>query len=39
MEQERRYLEALQSAATFRTAGEKLELRTAEGALAVTLVP
>lgn len=39
MEQESRYLEALQSAATFRIAGDKLELRTAEGALAVSLMP
>jgi len=39
MEQEGRYLEALQSAASFRMAGDKLELRTAAGALAVTLMP
>jgi len=37
MEQEVRYLEALHMAATFRREGEKLELRTVEGALAVTL--
>ncbi|MGB5728247.1 MAG: META domain-containing protein [Thiogranum sp.] len=38
MDQEARYLEALRSAATFRLEGERLTLRTADGALAVTLV-
>jgi heat shock protein HslJ len=35
MDQENQYLAALQSAATFRMQGDKLELRTADGALAV----
>lgn len=35
MEQERLYLAALQTAATYRAEGHTLELRTAEGALAV----
>ena len=38
MDQEARFLEALRSAATFRLEGERLALRTPEGALAVTLV-
>ncbi len=38
MEQEGRYLAALQSAATFRIEGNKMELRTEEGSLAVALV-
>jgi heat shock protein HslJ len=39
MDQETRFLVALRSAATFRLEGERLALRTSEGALAVTLVP
>jgi uncharacterized lipoprotein YbaY len=38
MEQEQQYLTALSSAATHRLVGNKLELRTADGALAVTYV-
>lgn len=38
MGQETRFLEALRSAATFRFEGERLTLRAAEGALAVTLI-
>ena len=38
MEQERLYLEALRSAATFQIDGDKMHLRTTAGALAVTLV-
>ena len=37
MEQEARYLEALHTAASFRFDGDRLVLRTAEGAIAVTL--
>lgn len=37
MEQEGRYLRALESAATLRLEGRRLELRTADGALAVSL--
>ena len=37
MEQEQQYLKALQTAATARFEGERLELRTADGALAATL--
>ncbi|MBK7325730.1 putative Heat shock protein [Candidatus Propionivibrio aalborgensis] len=36
MNQERLYLEALQTTATFRLNGDRLELRTANGALAVS---
>ncbi len=39
MGQEARFLAALHSAATLRLDGERLALRTAEGALAVNLVP
>jgi heat shock protein HslJ len=38
MEQESLYLKALQTAATYRMEGSQLELRTADGALAVTFV-
>ena len=38
MEQEARYLEALHTAASFRFDGDRLVLRTAEGAIAVTLM-
>ena len=38
MEQERLYLGALRSAATFQVDGDKMHLRTTAGALAVTLV-
>jgi len=38
MDQEARFLEALRSAATFRLDKERLALRTADGALALTLV-
>ena len=38
MDQEARYLEALRSAATFRIEGERLTLRTADGALVGTLM-
>lgn len=38
MEQEALYLAALESAARFRVEGDKLELRTEKGALAVSLV-
>jgi heat shock protein HslJ len=38
MDQEARFLEALRSAATFRLEGERLALRTADGALAIILV-
>ena len=34
MDQEAQYLAALQSAATYRIEGNRLELRTADGALA-----
>lgn len=37
MEQEGLYLQALESAATYRIEGSKLELRTADGAMAVNL--
>lgn len=37
MTQEARYLKALASAATFRLDGDRLELRTSKGALAVTM--
>lgn len=37
MQQEQRFLEALGKAATARLDGDRLELRTADGALAVTL--
>jgi len=37
MEQEGRFLKALQTVAAWRLEGDRLELRTAEGALAVTL--
>ena len=36
-EQEARYLAALETAATYRVEGSRLELRTADGALAVEL--
>ena len=36
MEQERQYLKALETAATYRLDGNQLELRTADGALAAT---
>ena len=38
MDQEARFLEALRSATTFRRENERLALRTADGALALTLV-
>ena len=38
MEQEQLYLAALQTASTYRIDGDRLEMRTAEGALAVSLV-
>jgi heat shock protein HslJ len=38
MEQESQYLAALQTAATYRVEGDRLELRTAEGALVANLV-
>jgi heat shock protein HslJ len=38
MEQERAFLKALETVATMRMEGDRLELRTAEGALAATLV-
>jgi heat shock protein HslJ len=38
MDQEVRFLEALRSATTFRREGERLALRTTDGAMAVTLV-
>jgi heat shock protein HslJ len=38
MDQEARFLEALRSAASFRLEGERLALRTPDGALALTLV-
>jgi heat shock protein HslJ len=38
MDQEAHFLEALRSAATFRLEGERLALRTPDGALALTLV-
>jgi len=37
MEQEAQYLKALSTAATYRLDGNRLELRTTAGALAVTL--
>jgi heat shock protein HslJ len=37
MEQETQFLQALETAATYRLDGSQLELRTADGALAVTL--
>jgi heat shock protein HslJ len=37
MEQEQQFLKALESVATFRQEGERAELRTADGALAVSL--
>jgi heat shock protein HslJ len=39
MEQEAQFLAALQTAATYTLRGDMLELRTADGALAVTLKP
>ena len=39
MEQEAQFLAALQTAATYTPRGDMLELRTADGALAVTLKP
>jgi heat shock protein HslJ len=38
MDQEQEYLAALQSAATYRIDGDRLEMRTADGALAVSMV-
>jgi heat shock protein HslJ len=38
MEQEQQYLAALQTAATYRVDGDQLEMRTADGALAVAMV-
>jgi len=38
MEQEQAFLKALESAATARMEGNELELRTADGALALSLV-
>ncbi len=38
MDQEAQYLAALETAATYTVAGDKLELRTADGALAVSYV-
>ena len=38
MEQETQYLKALETVATYRVEGNRLELRTAEGALAATFV-
>ena len=38
MEQERQFLQALASVATARREGDRLELRTADGALAVSLL-
>lgn len=38
MEQEQQFLKALESAATIRQEGERAELRTADGALAVSLL-
>lgn len=38
MEQEQAYLSALETAATYRIDGNQLELRTADGALAVTFI-
>jgi heat shock protein HslJ len=37
MEQETLFLQALQTSATFRMDGDQLELRTADGSLAVSL--
>jgi len=37
MEQERQFLRALETVATARFEGDRLELRSAEGQLAVTL--
>jgi hypothetical protein len=37
MQQETLYLEALRSTSTFLLDGDRLELRTSDGALAVTL--
>jgi heat shock protein HslJ len=37
MEQEQQFLKALETVATARFEGDRLELRTAEGALAITL--
>lgn len=37
MEQERRFLQALLSVASARREGDRLELRTTEGALAIAL--
>jgi len=39
MDQESQYLAALETAATYRLEGEKLELRTADGALVASFVP
>ncbi|RME97153.1 MAG: META domain-containing protein [Chloroflexi bacterium] len=39
MEQEQEYLAALGTAATYQISGNSLELRTAEGSLAVTFEP
>ncbi len=38
MEQEAQFLQALATAATYRLEGDRLELRTADGALAVNLI-
>ena len=38
MEQEQQFLQALQGVATARIDGDRLELRTGQGALAATLV-
>jgi heat shock protein HslJ len=38
MEQEQQFLKALSTVATARFDGDRLELRTAEGSLAVSLV-
>jgi heat shock protein HslJ len=37
MEQEQQFLKALQTVATARFEGDRLELRTADGAMAATL--
>jgi heat shock protein HslJ len=37
MEQEQQFLKALETVATMRMEGDRFELRTADGALAVTL--
>ena len=38
MEQEQQFLKALESVATIRQEGERAELRTADGALAMSLL-